>query len=276
MQMILRDAQFWVVMSALACIACVGTDPPLASAQITPWTIDEVMMGDARAFNQKWGSCDLRASVPSFSWCPDDDVTETLGQAWRDTSVFQLRDSVNTEQYSLRHAFTPPHRPVDLVESPVIQWYPPIDLFAPLTSDDSRAAPLFDLRLRQGPGDLAPRYIKPHFFDWGVFKSHGNLILLFTSAAYLACVAFSIILLRQAARRIGANIAVVIGVFAVGPMLLMGWWSIGLQMTSAHYQETIHIPAVITFAVCFSVVVIVWLLSRVRHPTRHDLSAESS
>lgn len=103
------------------------------------------------------------------------------------------------------------------------------------------------------------RYIKPHFFDWGMYKAHGELILLITTGCYVACFVLCILLIQRTAQRVGyPNLGMVLGCLALVPMVYMAMQSILVQLTSAHYQEAVHIPAVITVAVSFAAVVGAW------------------
>jgi len=45
-------------------------------------------------------------------------------------------------------------------------------------------------------------------------------------------------------------------------MAYKAWQSVDLQNTSAHYQESTHIPAVITISVCFTITVLISLAVR--------------
>lgn len=104
------------------------------------------------------------------------------------------------------------------------------------------------------------RYIKPHWFDWGMYKENGELIFLTTAALYLACFVVSFRLIIRIARRPGwPTMVAAIGLLALVPMMLGAVASLQIQMTSAHYQETVHIPAVISIAASFGTVVLLWL-----------------
>jgi len=108
-----------------------------------------------------------------------------------------------------------------------------------------------------------PTYAKPHFFDWGVYKAYGELVLLLSSAFYLGCLAGAIIMVRGVGRMLrSTNSAIFFGTFLLGPMVFMAWRSVGLQLSSAHYQESTHIPAVTTVLVCFAFTFLLWYLVR--------------
>ena len=100
-------------------------------------------------------------------------------------------------------------------------------------------------------------------FDWGIFKPCGELILIMSSVFYLACVVGALYLLWQVGKMLhSANIALLLGVILVSPMAYMAWQSTELQHTSAHYQESTHIAAVITVGVCYNTTFLVWIVLR--------------
>jgi hypothetical protein len=94
------------------------------------------------------------------------------------------------------------------------------------------------------------RYIKPHAFDWGLYKAHGEFILLGTGALYLIIFAACVLLVRRAAVRLGYPRALLVaGTVALWPMVSACSDSLALQMTSAHYQEDTHLRALRAVAV---------------------------
>src|SRR5687768_15141190 len=109
-------------------------------------------------------------------------------------------------------------------------------------------------------GEDPIRYIKPHWFDWGMFKANGKLIFFTTGALYLACFILSVKLIRRVGRRLGyPRVILVVGLVGLVPMVFKAVESLEVQMTSAHYQESTQIPAVITIAASFAAVVVLWL-----------------
>jgi hypothetical protein len=101
------------------------------------------------------------------------------------------------------------------------------------------------------------------FFDWGLDKEWGNLILVLSSGFYLACLGGTIVLLRQVGQMLrSVSLAIFSGTLLIGPMLFMAWQSVDLQWTSAHYQESTHIRAVITACVCFGLTLVLWFIAR--------------
>lgn len=101
-------------------------------------------------------------------------------------------------------------------------------------------------------------------FDWGVFKSGGDEILACSSLLYLsALVIATICVLHIRRRKKRPRLAICLAVFALLPMLLMSFASISLQLTSAHYQETTHIPAVVVISVAFAATVLARYVVRV-------------
>jgi hypothetical protein len=115
-------------------------------------------------------------------------------------------------------------------------------------------------------GEEPIQYIKPHWFDWGVYKENGGLIFFTTAAVYLACFVVSVALIWRIGRRLDYPwVILAVGLAALAPMVFRAVESLERQMTSAHYQERIHIPAVITIAASFGAVVILWLAVEWRH-----------
>jgi hypothetical protein len=97
--------------------------------------------------------------------------------------------------------------------------------------------------------DTGPvRYVLPGPFDWGLTKPHGELILLASGLGYLACLAVSLMLLRQVWVRGCPFLAALTAGVAVVPMALMALLSVGMQLMSTHHQEDVHVPALVTVA----------------------------
>ena len=70
------------------------------------------------------------------------------------------------------------------------------------------------------------------------------------------------LLIRRAAERAGyPRAGLVAGLVALWPMVYWAVASPELQMTSAHYQERVHIPAVSVVGVTVGVVVVMWLVA---------------
>jgi hypothetical protein len=113
-------------------------------------------------------------------------------------------------------------------------------------------------------GLLGPRVLlmlRTMSWDWGVYKPYGELILLITTLMYLACFLLSCMLLHQIGRTLHrAKTALVVAGGTLIPMGLAAYWSVSCQMTSLHYQQHIHVPAVAVFGICFIIVLTVRLL----------------
>lgn len=106
-------------------------------------------------------------------------------------------------------------------------------------------------------------------FDWGLFKRWGGLILFLSSGFYLACLGGAIVLLRQVGRMLGSgSLAIFLGTFLIGPMVYMAWQSVDLQQSTAHYQESTHIPAVLTVLVSFTLTLVLWFTVKCWRPYR--------
>jgi hypothetical protein len=105
------------------------------------------------------------------------------------------------------------------------------------------------------------RYVVPGRFDWGVYKAHGELILLVSGLGYLICFVVSVLLLRQVRTRGYPVLAAVTGMVTLLPMVLMSLGSVQVQLTTAHHQEDIHVAALTTVAASFLIVLAVRLLA---------------
>jgi hypothetical protein len=114
------------------------------------------------------------------------------------------------------------------------------------------------------------RYVRPHFFDWGVYKSHGELILLTTLLLYLGCIVVCLLLIRQIGRSLAyPRTTLAVGLLSLLPMSFAALESLMWQMTSAHYQERTHIPALKVIALHFGVILVLdiavrWIESYLR------------
>ncbi len=103
-------------------------------------------------------------------------------------------------------------------------------------------------------------YITANFFDWGVFKPSGGAIFVVTALLYIACLIASVWMILRIGRRIGwPKVTLAVGLVGLVPMVDKASFSLLLQMTSSHDQESTHIPAVITIGVSFGVVLAAWL-----------------
>jgi len=93
-------------------------------------------------------------------------------------------------------------------------------------------------------------------FDWGVFEPCGELILTVTALIYLVLIVTSI---RRWSRGYFTArhhwVIKLIGFGCIAIMVAAAFGSVLLQITSAHYQNATHIPAV-------SIIVGVWLSIR--------------
>ncbi len=100
-------------------------------------------------------------------------------------------------------------------------------------------------------------------FDWGVLKPYGLLILLVSSALYLACIVGAIVLVRGIGKRVGsAGLAVFVGTLLVGPMAFMAWLSVATQISPLDYQAGHHLPAVTTVLGCLGLTFLLWFVVR--------------
>lgn len=96
-----------------------------------------------------------------------------------------------------------------------------------------------------------------HSFDWGVFNPWGELILAGSATSYLFLILTTI--RRWSSTNLTARHHWVIRWIGFGAIALMvgaASISVMLQLTSAHYQGTVHAPAV-------AVIVGVWLSIRI-------------
>ena len=92
-----------------------------------------------------------------------------------------------------------------------------------------------------------------HPFDWGVFKPWGEMILAGTAASYLFLIVAAIRRWSCADLTDRHHWAIrLIGFGTIAVMIFSAFISIMMQLTSAHYQGTVHAPAV-------AVIVGVWL-----------------
>lgn len=111
-----------------------------------------------------------------------------------------------------------------------------------------------------GDGPRA-RYVKPGLFDWGVYKPHGELILLATGVLYLACFAACVLLIRRVAERVVyPRAGLVAGLVGLWPMVAAVVESLDVHQTSRHYQERVHVPALTTVGTTVGLVVLLWLV----------------
>jgi hypothetical protein len=102
-------------------------------------------------------------------------------------------------------------------------------------------------------------YAEPGFFDWGLTKPHGGLILLGSGLVYLAAFALCVLLIRRSAERVGyPRAGLVAGLVGLWPMVAGIVGSLDAQMTTMHYQERVHVPALITVGVTVGLVVFTW------------------
>jgi hypothetical protein len=86
------------------------------------------------------------------------------------------------------------------------------------------------------------------------------LIFFMTAALYISCFVVSVILIRCIGHRLRhPRLILGVGLVAMVPMVLTATESLALQMTSAHYQQRTHIPAVITITASFGIVLMLWL-----------------
>lgn len=109
-------------------------------------------------------------------------------------------------------------------------------------------------------GEEPIRYVMPHFFDWGTSKAHGDLILVVSGLLYLFVFASSVLLIRRFAERIGSpRAALILGLVGLWPMVAKIIESLEYQMSTRHYQENVHISALITVGVTFGIVVVICL-----------------
>jgi hypothetical protein len=99
-------------------------------------------------------------------------------------------------------------------------------------------------------------YIKPTFFDWGVYKPHGWWILLGSLFAYAACIAISVTLVARMGRRLLYKSFVFWAAFlALIALSYAAAKSVLLQLSSRHYQERTHIPALAVMGVSLGMIV---------------------
>ncbi len=112
--------------------------------------------------------------------------------------------------------------------------------------------------------ERSPQYHLPHPFDWGVFKQGGEVILAVTAASYAILIVATIRRWSRADNTARHPWAVkVAGFAAIAVMTTAACISVSVQMSSSHYQEQIHVPAV-------AVIVGVWLVIRIlgRNPKK--------
>jgi len=97
------------------------------------------------------------------------------------------------------------------------------------------------------------------FFDWGIYKEYGQIILVLCMVTYVAFVGVATRLVFQIGRILrSAAIVIILGAGLVAPMVFAALRSLVLQETSAHYQEATHRPAVVTICGCFVVTYLIW------------------
>lgn len=114
-----------------------------------------------------------------------------------------------------------------------------------------------------------PRYIKPGFFDWGLTKEYGLWILLFTCLFYVSSIAVAVLLIRRIAARTGyRKTSWTIGALPLALMAKAAWTSLSWQLTTAHYQEDYHVPALITIGMSFGSVIVVSIAVEVLYRLR--------
>jgi hypothetical protein len=110
--------------------------------------------------------------------------------------------------------------------------------------------------------DAPIQYIRPPFFDWGVFKHNGWWILLATSNLYAATYIDSVWLFWRSGQAFRwPKITLTIGLFVLFPMVHQIVLSLEAQLTSAHHQESIHIPALETITISFGIALAIWIVS---------------
>jgi hypothetical protein len=103
-------------------------------------------------------------------------------------------------------------------------------------------------------------YVRPDFFDWGIYKPYGELILFATGLLYLASFAACVLMIRRMAERIGyPRVGLVAGLIGLWPMVAAIFQSLDVQQSSRHYQELVHIPALIRVGVTVALVAILWV-----------------
>ena len=95
-----------------------------------------------------------------------------------------------------------------------------------------------------------------HPFDWGVFQPWGEMILAGTAASYLFLIGATIRRWSCADLTARHHWSIrLIGFVAIAVMVVAAFISVIMQLTSVHYQGTVHAPAV-------AVIVGVWLSIR--------------
>jgi hypothetical protein len=100
-------------------------------------------------------------------------------------------------------------------------------------------------------------------FDWGIYKRDGWLILFLSSSFYVACLVGEFRLLRRIRSILcSTRITVWLGIFLIGPTIIMACQSIRLQESSAHYQESTHIPAFLVSLASFGLTLVLWFALR--------------
>jgi hypothetical protein len=112
--------------------------------------------------------------------------------------------------------------------------------------------------------ERSPQYHLPHPFDWGVFKQGGEVILAVTAASYAILIIATLRRWSRSDHTARHHWAVkVAGFAAIVVMTTAASMSVTVQMSSSHYQEQVHLPAV-------AVIIGVWLVIRIlgRNPKK--------
>lgn len=105
-----------------------------------------------------------------------------------------------------------------------------------------------------------------HPFDWGIFKPWGELILVVTATIYCCTIWISGRIWWRLSRRAKRwYIPALPGVLILGVMICRAGNFLLWQTTSGHYQETIHMTAVITVGVGLLASGAAGLMAGVRH-----------
>lgn len=89
-----------------------------------------------------------------------------------------------------------------------------------------------------------------HPFDWGVFKPDGERILVVSATIYLACIVCAFCLLHRLEPD-AAGPRAIVAIFSFLALTGAAVASISQQMTSIHYQENLHLPALGVIGVGF-------------------------
>jgi hypothetical protein len=87
-----------------------------------------------------------------------------------------------------------------------------------------------------------------HPFDWGVFKPDGERILVVSATIYLGCIVSAICLLHRLEQD-EAGPRAIVAIFSFLALIGAAVASISQQMTSIHFQENVHLPALAVIVV---------------------------